>query len=529
MATKYYSDGTYTKGDGKLYYPGIGVVGRDKSTNVSKAESGSSTPINNTKTKTKTKTNSNSNSSSSSNRYNTTVTKKDGSTASGYIEDGKSYYSDGTRIGAGDSVVDAQGKVWTMGGSSDPDAGLSMAEYGAKYGVSIPSGGSGYSGKGSYKVTGVDKPSRTGYLRSAKELADLYDINYDMDAIKKIYDDATNAKYALLSKELEQGENDFYTNNAQANATLLDTLRKATSSAIATGASRGIAGAEKLGLMMEQQQAITDEATNLAQERANMADKIAAEKAENIINALEYSDNLKKTLGNLSSNIYSADTQYDVGLLDWAAQMKNVEALFEQIGAEERTNLAAQALQKELGLLEDERIRDEGAEDGEAQERMNAATIAGNKEAAQITAAGYRAGAGSGYDNNYISQVLQAQKYMEDARKAGDISSYETWRMVLNALTNKPDEGRVDIFGIVNKDPYFKNSNAWEDAQKNPTNTVVSAQDIMSKPTNVIQTASNIMVLRSLYTQYGANSKEFKKAYNKADSRTRNTFDNNYR
>ena len=48
MATKYYSDGTYTKGDGKLYYPGIGVVGRDKSTNVSKAESGSSTPINNT-------------------------------------------------------------------------------------------------------------------------------------------------------------------------------------------------------------------------------------------------------------------------------------------------------------------------------------------------------------------------------------------------------------------------------------------------------------------------------------------------
>ena len=42
MAVKYYSDGTYTKGDGKLYRPGIGVVGNDKSTNVSKAESGSS-------------------------------------------------------------------------------------------------------------------------------------------------------------------------------------------------------------------------------------------------------------------------------------------------------------------------------------------------------------------------------------------------------------------------------------------------------------------------------------------------------
>ena len=391
MATKYYSDGTYTKGDGKLYYPGIGVVGRDKSTNVSKAESGSSTPINNTKTKTK--TNSNSNSSSSSNRYNTTVTKKDGSTASGYIEDGKSYYSDGTRIGAGDSVVDAQGKVWTMGGNSDPDAG---------YGVSAPTGG-GSSGKGSYKVTVVDKPSRTGYLRSAKELADLYDINYDMDAIKSIYDNATDAKYALLSKELEQSENDFYTNQANANATLLDTLRKATSSAIATGASRGIAGAEQLGLMMEAQQEAVAGATDLAQQRANMADEIAAEKAKNIIDALEYSDNLKKTLGNLSSNIYSADTQYDVGLLDWAAQMKNVEALFEQIGAEERANLAALLSNEKIAQAQREHEAAEGKLDRDAQKAINDATIAGNLEAARIQAAGYRA-SGGGY-GGYGSQL----------------------------------------------------------------------------------------------------------------------------
>ena len=341
-------------------------------------------------------------------KYKTTITKKDGSTASGYIENDKGYYDDGTTLSAGDSIIDAQNKVWTKGGSSgsgssDPDAGLSIAEYGAKHGVSIPSGGSSSSGRGSYKVTGIDKPSRTGYLRSAKELADLYDINYDMDAIKKIYDDATNAKYALLSKELEQGENDFYTNNAQANATLLDTLRKATSSAIATGASRGIAGAEKLGLMMEQQQAITEGATNLAQERANMADKIAAEKAENIINALEYSDNLKKTLGNLSSNIYSADTQYDVGLLDWAAQMKNVEALFEQIGAEERANLAALLSNEKIAQAQREHEAAEGKLDRDAQKAINDATIAGNLEAARIQAAGYRT-SGGGY-GGYGSQL----------------------------------------------------------------------------------------------------------------------------
>lgn len=52
-------------------------------------------------------------------KYKTTVTKKDGTKVSGYIEDGKSYYDDGTSISAGDSVVDAQGKTWTKGGASN--------------------------------------------------------------------------------------------------------------------------------------------------------------------------------------------------------------------------------------------------------------------------------------------------------------------------------------------------------------------------------------------------------------------------
>ena len=60
-------------------------------------------------------------------RYNTTVTKKDGSKVSGYIEDGKSYYDDGTSISAGDSVVDAQGKTWTKGGDTSSNASSEIA------------------------------------------------------------------------------------------------------------------------------------------------------------------------------------------------------------------------------------------------------------------------------------------------------------------------------------------------------------------------------------------------------------------
>lgn len=51
-------------------------------------------------------------------KYKTTITEKDGTKSSGYIENGRSYYDNGKEINAGASVVDAQGKTWTKGGAT---------------------------------------------------------------------------------------------------------------------------------------------------------------------------------------------------------------------------------------------------------------------------------------------------------------------------------------------------------------------------------------------------------------------------
>lgn len=455
-----------------------------------------------TKSTTSSTTTSANTTSSTSNRYNTTVTKKDGTTAKGYIENGKSYYSDGTRISAGDSVVDSTGKVWTMkddssgssGTGSSPYSNAGIANYAAGQGVNIPTSSTGGRATGSYKSTGIEKPERTSYLRSTKELAELYDINYDMTAIKNIYDKATDLKYALLSKELEQGENDFYTNNANANATLLDTLKKATSSAIATGASRGIAGAEQLGLMMDAQQNMTEEATNIAQERANMADEMAVERAENIINALEYSNQVKQALAGVSSNVYSADTQYDVGLLDWAAQMKNVEALFEQIAAEERTNDKNRLSNETLALLEDARIRSEGDKDRDTQKygydknlegtKYNAdKNLEGTKYNANSNAAASKYAADKNFEAytssggnkqlTWLDDVKDAQETLSTAYANGDIELYIAARRQLTG------ESAEEIRKVVNSDPNFKNSAAW---QKSNNKTVSKTQAGMMLP-----------------------------------------------
>lgn len=491
-------------------------------------------------------------------RYNTTVTKKDGTKVSGYIENDRGYYNDGTAIGAGDSIVDAQGKTWTKPDTASTGAGGTGSGTGAGAGTGsgtgTPStvdlineairknnsgGGGSSSSSSSYRVSGIDKPNRTGYLRSARELADLYDINYDMDAIRNLYDDATNAKYELLSKERLQAENDFYTNNANANATLLDTLKKATSSAIATGASRGLAGAEQLGLMMEQQQAITDEATNLAQERANMADEIAAEKAENIIKALEYSDSIKQALAGVSSNVYSADTQYDVGELDWAAQMKNVEALFEQIATEKDINLKAQELDALKALL-DKEIADA--------DRTSREKIAADENATQRA---YYNSLGSGSSSGSGSKTIdemspeELYKFYNEAYGSGNqhVAAMYAYKMGMW-------DSVMEAFEALGKDKTFQNNKNKTPNNSNTTNNApgITATYKSNDPTSLSnltidgktykgteliegKTTSyskdkiyndsirshNVNVMLYLADTYGENSAEFKQMYKKLD------------
>lgn len=393
-----------------------------------------------------------------SNRFQTTITKKDGTTASGYIENDKGYYDDGTELSAGDSIIDAQKKVWTKGGT--PTGVDALTNYANQIGVNMPSGLGNYptgnsSTKASYSVDKAEQPGRTG-LRSARELGALYDIGYDMADIRKVYDDATNAKYALLSKELKQAENDFYANQANANATLLDSLRKATSSAIATGASRGLASAEQLGLTMEAQQGIIEGATDMAQQRANMADEIAAEKADNIVKALEYSNQLKQGLATNSTNIYSADTQYDVGLLDFMVNNRNVDALLEQIATERDVNLRGQDMDALKAILADARDAYEGDANRKAQKEMNDDNLANALKTAQITAAGYASGGSGNTQRTWYDDVKDAEEASKLAYSTGNVSLYVAAQRQLTGETEDEIKDRID------SDPNFPGSKAYK-------------------------------------------------------------------
>ena len=133
-------------------------------------KSGQTTKTNNSTSSSSLGSSSNKNTSSSS-KYYTTVTESNGTKSDGYIQDGVSYYNDGTPINKGASVVDSTGKTWVKGG--DPDAGLTMDEYFAKYGVS---GGSSNSYKPNYGDMGDElsyNPYEEAYRESQKRLEEM--------------------------------------------------------------------------------------------------------------------------------------------------------------------------------------------------------------------------------------------------------------------------------------------------------------------------------------------------------------------
>lgn len=151
-------------------------------------------------------------------KYKTTVTEKDGTKASGYIENGKSYYDDGREINAGASVVDSTGKTWTKGGTttntvsknSDPDAGLTIEQYKAKYGVS---GGS----SNSYKPNYGDMGDELEYNPYADQ----------MEYYKKAYEDLEAQIREQNRLAVEQGTNRLNAQKSNINQAADENARQA--------------------------------------------------------------------------------------------------------------------------------------------------------------------------------------------------------------------------------------------------------------------------------------------------------------
>ena len=178
----------------------------------------------------------------------------------------------------------------------------------------------GVSTFGSYSLT--DPITATRPTLMGTPMGDLYGINYDQDYIRKLLDDATAAEYNAKRQEFAATEHGYYNQLYDAQNTALDTIRASNSAAVASGASKGMAAAQQLAAILGLQQESVGAATDLANQRNELAAQDAAAYSENANTALNTSNNLKQAIQNADLTKYGYDTQNYVGELDYNAALR---------------------------------------------------------------------------------------------------------------------------------------------------------------------------------------------------------------
>lgn len=172
---------------------------------------------------------------------------------------------------------------------------------------------------------------------SAAQLSELYgNVNYDQDAIRGIFDAATEAEYAAKNKAYDRTAGQYYNRLATAQESYLDTMRKANANAIQSGANTGMQNANMLSAMLGISQQTTGDATELAQEARGLADQEAQARSKDARDALEYANAQKLALGQMGVNLAGVDAQQYAAELAQLAQISaaNVAAQAQQYSAD---------------------------------------------------------------------------------------------------------------------------------------------------------------------------------------------------
>lgn len=156
------------------------------------------------------------------------------------------------------------------------------------------------------------------------ELGDKYDIQYNQDYIRDILDKATTSEYNRKRQEFAATENKFYNELYDTQASALDTIRASNNAAVATGATKGMAAAQQLAAILGLEQSSVESATDLANQRNELAANEAEAYAKNANTALETSNALKQAIAEDALNKYGYDTQGYVGALEYNAALQSV-------------------------------------------------------------------------------------------------------------------------------------------------------------------------------------------------------------
>ena len=291
-------------------------------------------------------------------KYKTTVTEKDGTTSSGYIENGRSYYDNGKEINAGASVVDAQGKTWTKGGttntSNNAQSEIDMINAAIRENNSNSGNKSNYGSYSTSEITYNPYEDYTDYYKQAYQ--DLEDKIREQNRLAvEQGTNRLNAQKDTINQAAEDNARQAYIMQMQAKKALPQQL-------VSQGATGGTTETANLGIQTTYQNTLND----INRNKVN-----AIQEIDNAIVDLKNTGNLatvEQVLANNQAMLDAYMTMLDKGVSynQWANQYNanRTDAAYEQ-GYQERAYqdaLKQQAYENELDMQASKLKAQEAAE-----------------------------------------------------------------------------------------------------------------------------------------------------------------------
>ena len=204
-------------------------------------------------------------------------------------------------------------------GSSNSSSSNSTVNFGS-FGGSAPS--SSASANAAQLILGLPVEAQRAALSDIQSLADLYGIDYNRDSIESVFKDATNAAHEANLKEYDRTARQYYDKLGATQNSLIDTLRKQRAASITSGANAGMQNATELSEILGLTQTVSPDALALAQDRNALIEAYNAQLAQDVHDAMEYSDQLKQALAALASEKYGYDAQQYVAELSHNANVQ---------------------------------------------------------------------------------------------------------------------------------------------------------------------------------------------------------------
>jgi hypothetical protein len=295
----------------------------------------------------------------------------------------------------------------------------------------------------------VNKPE----FRTAADLAAATGLDYNYDNIYNTLMKSVNAGHDAQLSEQKASEGKYYDNAATAQSTLAETLAQQQAQAIQVGTNRGMQAANALSSVLGVSQQFAGNATNLANQRSQIAKDYAAQQAQTGVNAMNQYNDIGKYLGDLSKHLYSSDTSAYVGQLDYNAGVNaaNAQMASQQMASQSQyqtalaSNFADIMNQYYSGqiTLEQAKIAADAQVQAAKVYGVDAATVtaASNEAIAKTNAAASNYAADQNYaaaqynaDKNYAASTYTADKnydsntYVADQnRSASDYQAQMNW------------------------------------------------------------------------------------------------------